>query len=177
MEVIRDGSQAYLYVNGVYKTSATCNGQPYRVGIGVYAPKVNYYKSHMTFDDVVIGGSEPNILGIIPEDWYVLEHPLDPRWSGLYDGNGNWIYQHTMHVSYGLAKENKSDANTTIVLQAMGAGSPLSTIHLPLTTYRGIVTLNITELLINNPDARPGFYYLKLMHGDDVYDYGLFAYP
>ena len=176
IEIVRSGTTAYLYVNGVQKASAACSSQPYNIRFVVTSATSENY-NWLRIDDVVIGTTGyPNIIGIIPEDWYVLEHPHDPRWSGLYDGNGNWIYQHTMHVSYGLAKENKSDANTTIVLQAMGAGSPLSTIHLPLNTYRGIVTLNITELLINNPDARPGFYYLKLMQGDDVYDYGLFAF-
>jgi len=176
IEIVRSGTTAYIYVNGVQTASAACSSQPYNIRF-VVTSATSGNTNLLRIDDVVIGTTGyPNIIGIIPEDWYVLEHPLDPRWSGLYDGNGNWIYQHTMHVSYGLAKENKSDANTTIVLQAMGAGSPISTIHLPLNTYRGIVTLNITQLLINNPDAAPGFYYLKLMQGDDVYDYGLFAF-
>jgi hypothetical protein len=174
VEVIRDGSQAYLYVNGVYKTSATCNGQPYRVGIGVYAPKFDYYDSHMTFDDVVIGGSEPNILGIIPEDWYVLKHPTDPTMHGLYNDAGINVFTHIMHATYGL--DDPADENTKIVLQRMGSGYFLNTTYLPVGTYHGVVTINITENLINNPDAQSGYYYLKLMQGDTLLDWGLFAY-
>ena len=168
VEVIRDGCTVNFYVNGIWKTSFSCSGQPY---IFSFAPQNG---AVWIIDDVVIGGSEPGIIGIIPEGWYVLKHPTIPANSGLYDAAGTMIYPDRMHVTYGL--RNPANNNTTIVLQAMGAGSPLNTTHLPVGTYHGTVTYNITELLINNPDARPGYYFLKLMQDDAVYDSGLFPF-
>ena len=172
VEIVRDGSTAYLYVNGVQKATAACSQQPYNLRIrtvtGSGGPALQ------AIDDVVIGTGAPGILGIIPEGWYVLEHPTIPANSGLYDDEGILIYTDRMHVTYGL--DNPADANTKIVLQAMGAGSPLNTTPLPVGTYCGNVTYNITELLINNPDARPGYYFLKLMQDDAVYDSGLFPF-
>ena len=173
VEIIRDGFTAYLYVNGTQQGSGlACNGQPYNLEfltISDYSgPAV------LVIDDVVIGTGEPGILGIIPEGWYVLEHPTIPVNSGLYDDGGTLIYPDRMHATYGLV--NPADNNTKIVLQAMGAGSPINTTHLPVGTRHGIITYNITELLINNPDAKPGYYFLKLMQDDAVYDSGLFPF-
>ena len=173
VEIVRDGSTATLYTNGTPRLTKPCNGQPHNFRIYVESL---YPSSPATvrIDDVVIGTGEPGIIGIIPEGWYVLEHPTIPANSGLYNAAGTLIYPDRMHVTYGL--DNPANANTTIVLQAMGAGSPLNTTHLPVGTYNGIVTYNITELLINNPDARPGYYFLKLMQDDAVYDSGLFPF-
>jgi len=171
MEVFRDGIMVYLSHNGVQTWSGSCTGQPYNFVFGAYNSVAA--ENDATIDDVVIG-TEPGILGIIPEDWYVLKHPTIPANSGLYDTGGLRIYPDKMHVTYGL--DNPADNNTKIVLQAMGAGSPLNTTPLPVGTYCGNVTYNITELLIDNPDAKPGYYFLKLMQGDVVYDSGLFLY-
>ena len=172
IEIVRVGSTAYLYRNGVQIKSASCSGQPYNFKI--YVSSSSGYSATLVIDDVVIGGSEPNILGIIPEDWYVLKHPTDPTMHGLYNSAGNVVYTHIMHVTYGL--DNPANANTTIVMQRMGSGQFLNTTHLPVGTYHGVVSINITENLINNPDAPPGFYYLKLMQGDTLLDWGLFVY-
>lgn len=171
-EVIRDGTTAYFYADGVLKATSSCGGQPYNLVISKKSPFS--YGESCIIDDVVIGVSEPNILGIIPEGWYVLKHPFNPAASGLYNAAGTWIYGDRMHVTYGLA--DPADANTKIVLQAVGADSPLNTTNLPIGAYRGVVTLNITELLIDNPDAKQGYYFLKLMRGEVVYDSGLFPY-
>jgi len=172
VEIVRDGGTVKLYVNGILSTSFSCSGQPYNIMFE--RALFMYYTYTWDIDDVVIGGSEPNILGIIPADWYVLKHPTDPTMHGLYNSAGNVVYTHTMHATYGL--DHAADDNTTIVLQRMGSGYFLNTTHLPVGTYCGVVTFNITELLINNPDARPGYYYLKLMQGDTLLDYGLFPY-
>lgn len=173
VEVIRVGTTASLYVNDVFKSSKTCNGQPYNLAFYVYS-EWPYATEYMTVDDVVIGGSEPNILGIIPEDWYVLKHPTDPTMHGLYNSAGNVVYTHVMHATYGL--DNPANASTRIVMQPMGSGYFLNTTPVPNGTYNGVVSINITENLINNPDAPPGFYYLKLMQGDTLLDWGLFVY-
>jgi len=172
IEVVRIGTNAYLYVNGNLKSQAACNGQPYNLWIG--ARSQSHGGGYAVIDDVVIGGSEPNILGIIPEDWYVLKHPTDPTMHGLYNSAGQYVYTHIMHATYGL--DDPADNNTRIVLQPMGSGYFLNTIYLPVGTYHGVVEINITENLINNPDAPPGYYYLKLMRGDTLLDYGLFMY-
>jgi hypothetical protein len=172
VEIVRDMSTAYMYVNGVLTATSACNRQPYNFKIktvaGYRGPAI------LVIDDVIIGSAEQGILGIIPEGWYVLEHPTNPAQSGLYNDEGDQIYPDRMHVTYGL--DNPADANTRIVLQAMGAGSPLSTISVPNNTYCGVISLNLTELLIDNPDARPGYYFLKLMQGDAVYDSGMFPF-
>ena len=137
IEIVRSGTTAYLYVNGVQKASAACSSQPYNIRFVVTSATSENY-NWLRIDDVVIGTTGyPNIIGIIPEDWYVLKHPTDPRWSGLYDGNGNWIY-HTMHVTYGL--DDLADANTRIVLQPMGSGYFLNTTYLPVGKNFGVVT-------------------------------------
>ena len=169
VELIYEGGYAKLYVDGIYRTQKTCSAQPYNFGIHKFC---GYSIHYMTIDDVIITGNEPDILGIIPEGWYVLKHPTDSYAHGLYSSDGTRVYPTVMHATYGL--DNPADANTKIVLQPMGSGYFLNTTHLPVGTSHGVVTFNITELLINNPDAPPGYYYLKLMQGDDVYDYGLF---
>ena len=171
VELIYEGGYAKLYVDGIYRTQKTCSAQPYNFGIHKYSGSDTQY---MTIDDVIITGNEPDILGIIPEGWYVLKHPTDSYAHGLYSSDGTRVYPTVMHATYGL--DNPADANTKIVLQPMGSGYFLNTTHLPVGTSRGVVTFNITELLINNPDARPGYYYLKLMQGDTLLDYGLFPY-
>lgn len=172
IEILRVGSTAYIYRNGMQIQSAYCSGQPYNFKI--YVSSDTGWEGILIIDDVVIGGSEPNILGIIPEDWYVLKHPTDPTMHGLYDSAGQSVNTHIMHVTYGL--DNPANASTKIVMQPMGSGYFLNTTPVPNGTYQGIVAINITENLINNPDAPPGFYYLKLMQGDALLDWGLFVY-
>jgi len=171
VELIYEGGYAELYVDGIYRTQKTCSAQPYNFGIHKVSGSGT---KHVTIDDVIITGNEPDILGIIPEGWYVLKHPTDSYAHGLYSSDGTRVYPTVMHATYGL--DNPADANTKIVLQPMGSGYFLNTTHLPVGTSHGVVTFNITELLINNPDARPGYYYLKLMQGDTLLDYGLFPY-
>jgi len=172
IELIREEGKVRFYIDGVYKTSVDCSGQPYNMAFGMYHNA--WSPPTVVIDDVVIGGSEPNVLGIIPGDWYVLKHPTDPTLSGLYNSADHSVYTHIMHATYGL--DNPADANTKIVLQPMGSGYFLNTTYLPVGTCHGVVEINITENLINNPDARPGYYYLKLMQGDTLLDYGLFPY-
>ncbi len=171
VELIYEGGYAKLYVDGIYRTQKTCSAQPYNFGIRKYSSTGT---QSMTIDDVIITGNEPDILGIIPEGWYVLKHPTDPYLHGLYESDGTFAYTHIMHATYGL--DDPADENTKIVLQPMGSGYFLNTTYLPVGTSHGVVTFNITELLINNPDAPPGYYYLKLMRGDTLLDYGLFPY-
>lgn len=173
VEVIRDGSTATLYVDGVSKTSATCSGQPYNAGFRSYTVSMSGY-DQITIDDVVIGASEPDIIGIIPDTWYVLEHPTDPTMNGLYNAAGDSVYTHEMHITYGL--DNAADADTKIVLRRVGEGYYLNTTTLSAGTYAGTLTTNITELLIDNPSARPGWYALKLTQGDTVLDQEWFAF-
>ncbi|HOB44492.1 MAG TPA: hypothetical protein PKH75_15230, partial [Bacillota bacterium] len=140
VEVIRDGSTAYLYRNGgVPLRSAACIGQPYNVRISVDASDEYVYPAYVRIDDVVIGGSEPDILGIIPGDWYVLKHPTDPTMHGLYNSAGQYVYTHIMHATYGL--DDPADENTRIVLQRMGSGYFLNTTYLPVGTYHGVVEI------------------------------------
>jgi len=93
VEVICDGTKADLYRNGVMLRSVTCNGQPYNIRFSV-AGGTYVYPAYIWIDDVVIGGSEPNIIGIIPADWYVLKHPTDPTMHGLYNSAGECQHPH-----------------------------------------------------------------------------------
>jgi hypothetical protein len=170
VEVVFTGTTANVYCDGLFVNSVSCNGQPYNFAYtrGETTPDNDW------IDDVVIGGSEPDILGIIPPGWYVLKHPTDPYASGLHRSDDTFANPHIMHATYGL--DDLADENTRIVLQPMGSGYFLNTTYLPVGENFGVVALNITELLINNPDAPPGYYYLKLMRGDTLLDYGLFPY-
>ena len=173
VEVVCNGVTAFFYVNGELFQSKTCNGQPYNLAVAGSIGSTYVYRD-FAFDDVVIGGSEPDILGIIPADWYVLKHPTDPTSSGLYNSTGNNVYRHAMHVTYGL--DNPADANTRIVLRSVDSGTDIYSTPLTAGTYHGVVTINITETLINNPDAYGGNYSILLMQGDVVYDQGFFTY-
>ena len=172
VEIERDGDTVKLYVNGILSTSFSCSGQPYNIMFE--RGRFKYVTYTWDIDDVVIGVSEPDILGIIPADWYVLKHPTDPTLSGLYNSTGNNVYRHAMHVTYGL--DNPADANTRIVLRSVDSGTDIYSTPLTAGTYHGVVTINITETLINNPDAYGGNYSILLMQGDVVYDQGFFTY-
>ncbi len=161
-----------LYVDGVFKSSTACGGQPYNAGFRAYVYSGSQ-SAQMTIDDVVIGGSEPDIIGVIPETWYVLDHPTDPTLNGLNNAAGDSIYTNEMHSTYGL--DNAADADTAVVMQRVG-DSIITTIPLTVGTYSGTLTHNITELLIDNDDAAPGWYALKLMQGDTVLDQQWFMF-
>ena len=181
-EFIRMDQTLCLYIDGVLVKSVNCQSQPYACGFGAYcASPYGGGASDLTIDDLVVGADQPNVIGVIPPDWYIMEHPTDPTLTGLINAAGQTVYTTKMHVSYGV-KTDLWGANYPpvgeykIKIFRVGSGYAHNITPLNMSRAAGVVEYNLTELFFDNDDAVPGWYSAKLYRGDTLLDEEWFAY-
>jgi len=177
IELLKINQGAGLYSNGVFL--GYFENIP-SFDEAVFAIYISY-ENHRTYtylDDFVTGGTNPNIIGTIPNYWYVMKDPTDPTRNGLYDGDSK-IYSNIMHTSWGLstlssggtslAHSNIENTVYKIKTWHLQTGTVVNTTILNTsagTSTAGYVTYNLTTMLFENPQAPYGTY-IQTLYGDD----------
>ena len=180
-EFVRENNNLRLYIDGVLTSTVPCTAQPYACGFTVSTYCADWENTYLTIDDFVCGASDSNVVGVIPQTWYVLKHPTDPTLSGLCNSAGETVYTTLMHVSYGVktdpwGENYPPDGEYELRIYRVGSGYALNITPLNMSHAAGVIEYNLTELFFDNDDATPGWYSAKLYRGDTVLDQKWFAF-
>jgi len=160
VEVIREGSEFYVYFDGVYsEVHWEPGGTPYNV---VFYAEYTYssgYAQFIEIDDIVIGGSRPDILGTAGDSYfYILNDFDDPTNNGLYNADGV-VYTDVFHTTYGVNTQVAQVDEIRIETYHVGTGYTVNTTTIDTSTYpAGVIEYDLDEMFFDDEDAPFGLY-------------------
>lgn len=142
IELIRSGSTLNIYKNGVIYSQPNIGATiPYYCGFRS-GSNVNDQSGSSYYDNIVIGTNEEhNIIGCPPQTWFVAKDIVDSGFSGLYSAPNTQVYTSVLHTSYAT-----DDGSATVSMTGPGGVVNTTTVS----SYAGIITWNITEILFNS---------------------------
>ena len=167
----RTGTTWEYYVNGVYQGDAgtvVTSAYYFQLFIGVTDTYI--------IDNIIVGDSEPNIIGGLPLNWYIKRDMITPSLKGVINNTGNAMSTNTFHANWMV----DSSGSYTISIENVGTGFVANTTSWTAAAdwsrgWAGNNTYTIQDVFIGT-SAPYGYYALRLKEGGSTLDSSYFWY-
>lgn len=162
IHAVREDNNVAVYV-GDTKVFQSSNGkhtqQPYYWA--VQAGTTGIYTKYA--DDIAVGQTSNNMVGIMPSDWYIAKDLVEPSMSGMYTAAGVNKYNTLMHASYAVdgdpvgATISIDGDHQVQSLNEYVTGltvKDLSGAYVPVKQKSGLITFNLTQFMATKSFGR-----------------------
>jgi hypothetical protein len=138
------GGQPTVFFNGVQNSqSPIINTNPY------YAYSSPYFTGSC-FDDIVVGGSDPHAVGVMPSNWTIIRDLINPSAYGLYAWNPNtnaWVLMNSNYFAIDADTSSQQSVSTeTFNIVSLPSGTIVNT----TTIYNQVSPMNILTFGISD---------------------------
>ena len=147
VEVNIVGMQPRYYLNGVYQSSSpVLNIYPSYLAIG----QGNCGPYDTWVDNIVIGGSDPHVVGALPSNWTIIRDFINPLADGVYAWNpatSSWVLENS-NSFYIDADTSSQQSATTEYFDIMYQGAIVNTtVIYPQTSPRNQIQYSVSQFV------------------------------
>lgn len=156
IELTRHDNNLYYRIDGGAESLVgTASSIPYYWGFTVSGGLKGF---GMEIDNLVVGSTDTNDIGVIPDSYFIAKDIGDPLFSGLYDSNYDDVYNSYFHTNIGSVL---GAGNTTVTITG-----PDSVVYWSNTTssYEDVFTHDLTTFFSIDPPY--GIYTATLSNSD-----------
>jgi hypothetical protein len=170
------GMQPKYYLNGVlYNTGPVLNIYPSYLDVGQGGES-----GTGNFDNIVIGGTDPHVVGALPSNWTIIKDLLNPTANGVYAWNNAtqaWVLQNSnyFYIDADTSSQQSASSETFNILNTQtgtvvytktisNQASPQNTLQIPVSTFlntSGVSTGQYTAEFAGYPASAAYFWVIS----------------